>query len=319
MGKNIKNVVYYQTFYEGSKMTLSLKKSDKDEFLYIQKNLILFTNKKFKIYDKFKTIQDIIDFTQDDIHHGILPIREKMYSLDNIQDFCNQRDILEKEQKNIVTSWSTAYLDDFYILKHLKENTILLTGDEQKLYGVIGISGGLDEFFSEQTLPILIKTTLLPFKNQIVYDGFFSYHNISFGGNIRRRLKQAYTEIKGENGIITQPKENVFLGALESNQPDDEAIKFFIKRALKENRFPSQAWELASKSHENRLLFEHEYAKIFAKYQIDALKRHDEIQSMYYAAYRSCIIGVSDNKKSLTAFCIQHFPKISDYVYIFKA
>jgi hypothetical protein len=300
-------------------MTLSLKQAGKDEFLYIQKNLILFTNKKFKIYDKFKTIQDLIDFTQDDIHYGILPIREKMYRLDNIQDFCNQNDILEKEQKNIVTNWSAAYFDDFYILRHLKENTILLTGNEQKLYGVVGISSGLDEFFLEQALPILIKTTLLPFKNQIVYDGFFTYHNISFGGNIRRRLKQAYTEIKGENGIITQPKENVFLRDLESSQPDDETIKFFVKRDLKENRFPSKAWELANKNKQNRLLFEQEYAKIFAKYQINALKRHDEIQSMYYAAYRSCIIGVSDNKKSLMAFCIQHFPKISDYVYFFKA
>ena len=188
-----------------------------------------------------------------------------------------------------------------------------------KSHYLVGISGGLDEFFPEQTLPMLVNITLLPFKEQIVYDGFFSYHKIHFGGNITKRLKQVYSEIKGEEGIITQPGKNIFLGDLEPNKPDDEAIKYFIKQELKKNHFPSKAWSLAKKNTENRLLFEHEYARIFAKYQIDALKNHDEIKPMYYAAYRSCIIGVADSKKSLLAFCIQHFPKISDYVYIFKA
>jgi hypothetical protein len=126
-------------------MTLSLKNSDKDEFLCIQKNLMLFTNKKFKIYDKFKTVQDLLDFSQDDIQHGILPIRNKMYDASNIKAFCEQNDLLDKDQQSIVKSWSMAYTDDFYIIKHLKDSTILLTGNEKKLYGVVGISGGLDD------------------------------------------------------------------------------------------------------------------------------------------------------------------------------
>jgi hypothetical protein len=230
-----------------------------------------------------------------------------------------KNDVIDSIQKTLIKSWSMAYADDFYIVRHLKDNTILLTGNEEKLYGVVGISGGLDEFFPDQALPIVIRTTLLPFKQQIVYDGFFTIHPIHFGGNITRRLKQVYTTIKGEKGIILQPEENILLSELEPNKPDHEAIKFFIKQELKKNRFPSKAWSLANKNPENRLLFEHEYARIFAKYQIDALKNYNEIRSMYYAAYRSCIIGVSDNKKSLLAFCAQHFPEISSYVYIFKA
>jgi hypothetical protein len=85
-------------------MTLSLKKSDRDEFLYIQKNLILFTNKKFEIYDKFKSISDLMDVSQDDIQKGILSIRKKMYDAKNIKDFCEKSDVLDKEQKTIVSS-----------------------------------------------------------------------------------------------------------------------------------------------------------------------------------------------------------------------
>lgn len=163
-------------------MALSLNNSDRNEFLSIQKNLILFTNKKFKIYDKFKTIRDLIDFTQDDIKHGILPIRVKMYDAANIRDFCNESDFLNPEQKVIAESWSAAYVDNFYIVRHLKNLTILLTGNENKLYGVLGISSGLDEFFPDQTLPMLIGTTLLPFKKKIVYDGFFLIIKFNLGG-----------------------------------------------------------------------------------------------------------------------------------------
>jgi hypothetical protein len=300
-------------------MALSLNKFDRDEFLYIQKQLILFTNEKFKIYDKFKTLKDIVNLSREDIEQGILPIRKEMYDASHIQDFCEKNNVIEPIQKTLVKSWSMAYTDDFYIVRHLKDSTLLLTGNEKKLYRVVGISNGLNEFFPDQALPIVIRTTLLPFKQQIVYDGFFSFHPIYFGGNITKRLKQVYTDIKGEKGVILQPEENIFLGDLEPRKPDGEAIKFFIKQELKSNHFPSKAWELANKSPKNRLLFEHEYARIFAKYQVDALKNYNEIKSMYYAAYRSCIIGVSDNKKSLLAFCVQHFPEISRYVYIFKA
>jgi hypothetical protein len=71
-------------------MELSLSEFDRDEFLHIQKHLILFTNKKFKIYDKFKTIKDISNLSKEDMEQGILPIRKKMYDVNTIQDFCEK-------------------------------------------------------------------------------------------------------------------------------------------------------------------------------------------------------------------------------------
>ncbi len=298
----------------------ALNDTDREEFLHLHKQLILFTNQKYRVYDKFKNPDNVnvSNLSQEDIQKGIFPLREKMYGTEHITDFSRQN-MLTDEQKIIARLWSDAYEEDFYIVKHLKDYTVLLTGNEKKLYGVVGISGGLDDFFPEPALPALIKTTLLPFKQKIIYDGFFSYRNVFFGGNITRQIKQVYSELKGEQGIIIEPAENIPIGDLEPNKPDEEAIKFFVKQELKKNRFPAKAWGLAKKNSENRLLFETEYARYFAKYQIDALKNHDEIKSMYYAAYRSCIIGVADNKKSLMIFCKQHYPGISHYVYIFKA
>jgi Domain of unknown function (DUF6398) len=52
-------------------------------------------------------------------------------------------------------------------------------------------------------LPRMIKTTLLPFKGRIVYDGLMSGYNVSFGPGIRRSLNEAYREAKAHRGIIT--------------------------------------------------------------------------------------------------------------------
>lgn len=216
-------------------------------------------------------------------------------------------------------TWSTVYSDDFYVIKHLQNETVLLTGNEKKLYGVLGISNGLDHFFPDSYLPILIKTKLIPFKERIIYDGFFASYNVQFGGNITRRLKQIYSEIKGEQGIISKPENNISLGDQNPCRDADDIIKFCVKQDLKSRSFPDKAWGLAKNSEENRLSFENEYAKYYAKYRKSSLKSHKEIKAMYYAMYRDCIVGVMETKKLLQEFCMRNYPDISKYFYIFKA
>jgi hypothetical protein len=53
---------------------LSLDDSERDEFLYLQKQLMLFTNMKFGIYNKFNTIDDLSLTKREEIEKGIMPI-----------------------------------------------------------------------------------------------------------------------------------------------------------------------------------------------------------------------------------------------------
>jgi len=298
---------------------LSLNDTDRDEFLYLQKHLMLFTNMKFGIYNKFKTIDDLSLPEQEKIQEGIMPIREKMYLAKNIDAFCEQSNKLSNEHVTIVKSWKYVYADDFFILRHLKNETILITKNEDKLYGVIGISGGLNDFFPSEALPIFINTKLLPFKGKIVCDGFFEYHSIHFGGNIRGNLTRTYNKIKGLQGIISKPEPNTFLSNVFSSKDDTEIIKYYIKQSLKEELFPEDAWQLAKKSDVNRWMFEQEYAKYFAKFEKSSHKRYSEIKPMQYAMYRACVIGVAETKNALLEFCNKHYPSIAQYIYVFKA
>ena len=80
------------------------------------------TRNSLKSFDKwkFKKIEDVSNFTQDDIQKGVLPIRQKMYQAEHIADFCAQNQILSPEQKSVIHAWEMAYTDDFYIIKYLK-------------------------------------------------------------------------------------------------------------------------------------------------------------------------------------------------------
>lgn len=297
---------------------LSLNESDRDEFLFLQKSLILFTNAQMGICNKFKTIEDLNLEDHKDIADGIMPIREKMYDERNLEVFCGAEKTLNEQQIKIVKSWQAVYADDFFIIKHLKDQTVLMTKKEDKLYGVVGISGGLDLFFQNERLPILIHTKLLPFKGKIVYDGFFGYHNIQFGSNIKKDLITVYNRIKGAQGIISQSDESACLENLTTRKDEAELIQYYVKQSLKDGFFPQKAWQLVNNSEDNRAVFEHEYAKYFSKYQKSSLANCKEIKAMHYAMYRDCVIGVSETKKALIAFCHKHYPELERYIYIFK-
>ena len=49
----------------------------------------------------------------------------------------------------------------------------------------------------------MVKTTLLPFKGRIVYDGTVENYNITFGAGVRRRFNDSYKEAKARFGIVT--------------------------------------------------------------------------------------------------------------------
>ena len=69
-------------------------------------------------------------------------------------------------------------------------------------YGVVALFDPFEAVVGPY-LPRMIKTTLLPFKGRIVYDGLVTGYNVTFGGGIKRRLNEDYKEAKALHGIIT--------------------------------------------------------------------------------------------------------------------
>jgi hypothetical protein len=107
------------------------------------------------------------------------------------------------EELAIVASWHHRVINDFYIFRHLKGYSVFLAAKEpQHLYGVVGLLESFEEVARGHPLPVLVKAVLLPFKNQITYDGLLSAYNVYFGSGIRGDLNQTYKRLKARDGII---------------------------------------------------------------------------------------------------------------------
>ena len=103
----------------------------------------------------------------------------------------------------IVRSWKHLVCGTFYAFRQLTNYMVFLSATEPIVaYGVVALTDPFEELLGPD-LPRMIKTTLLPFKGRIIYDGLMSGYNVSFGPGIRRSLNEGYKEARAHRGIIT--------------------------------------------------------------------------------------------------------------------
>ena len=124
--------------------------------------------------------------------------------LDLIQIFAEENPAhLSDDELAIVRSWRHLVAGKFYIFRELKKYTVFLAAEgPTTVYGVLALSQPFEELIGP-SLPVLVQTVLLPFKDQIVYDGLLNSYRISFGPGIRRSLNESFKEAKSQQGIVT--------------------------------------------------------------------------------------------------------------------
>ncbi len=103
----------------------------------------------------------------------------------------------------VVASWRYRRAGSFYIVRALKKYTVFLSEDTPpQAYGVLGLSTPIEEL-ARGPLPVLAQTVLLPFEDQIIYDGLLQWYAVVFGPGIRARLNTEYRNAQEREGIIT--------------------------------------------------------------------------------------------------------------------
>jgi hypothetical protein len=98
----------------------------------------------------------------------------------------------------------------------------------------------------------MIKTTLLPFKGRIVYDGIIMGYNVSFGPGIKRSLNEGYKEAKAGTGIITTlpPPAVSLLAVAKDDSAGKRAAKAPKKSSKKTEASGSSAAAAARAAHD---------------------------------------------------------------------
>jgi hypothetical protein len=199
---------------------MKLTTKEADLFFELTWSLQFFVNTKLNIIPDIQSCKDYTDLPQEDKYK----VRETMYDQpDLIDDYISQNpDQFDDEKLKIVKQWQHFIRGQFYIERFLKSHAIFI--GEDKVYGVLGLYQGFDEFFHKSHLPICIKTVLLPFQGKIVYDGLMQGYNVFFGSGIKSSLKEEYMKAKQNGRIIT---------ALEDVQ---DKQKTAAKKSLKQSK-----------------------------------------------------------------------------------
>ena len=132
-------------------------------------------------------------------------IRQALWSDNQLRgDFIEQNTAnLSDEDLMIVASWNYRRAGKFFVLRHLKSHSIFIDDrSPAQVYAVHGLYSPLAEVVGPY-LPVLIEAVLLPFGDQIVYDGIVAPYNVTFGSGIRGNLNDLYRDAKERAAIIT--------------------------------------------------------------------------------------------------------------------
>lgn len=196
---------------------MKLSKQDADLFFQLMWSLQFYVNDKFNIIPDVTSIENYIDLAQEDK----IIVREKLFDHPNLinEYIALNPDGLDKDKLLIIKGWKSFVKGEFHIERYLKNYAIFIGA--KKVYAVVALYEGFDEMIHKSYLPLYTKAILLPFKSQIIYDGLMQSYNMSFGGGIKRSLKETYMTAKQNDRIITSLEENNVTIKKEETQTKD--------------------------------------------------------------------------------------------------
>ena len=205
---------------------MKLSPADVTLFYKLMWPLQFYVNQKLNILPNIDSVEA---YAKDYDSEARLPVRNALYEKAELIDaFVGENPAdLTGDELAIVWRWKSFVAGDFYIERFLKQGAIVInTGEPARVYLVLGLRDSLEDMFEYyQQPPILVKTVLLPFKGQIIYDGLFQPYSIFFGGGIKGNLKEIYMAAKQNQRIIA------------TLEPDRQA-----KEHEKARRKPSADW-----------------------------------------------------------------------------
>ena len=170
--------------------------SEEDAALYYKLwlPLIDYVNHKNKIFSDIK-----VDTKSNNLDpHKVKKIADKLWDdVSVIDDYLSKhKDTLPEEHKMIISSWKRRISGEFIIERHLKKGSMFIFLDNDEVYKVSGITTSWKDMFGYRPLPVILKATLMSFKEVIISDGLVIPYDIVVGHNIAEGIKKTYLEAK---------------------------------------------------------------------------------------------------------------------------
>ena len=177
---------------------VKLSKKDADLFFELMFPLQLYVNQTQQI---FPEVQSLADYVALDTQSQKM-VRDELWKNPALiaQYVAENPNQLSPAHLAIVASWQSFFKERFIVERYLKKYAIFIGNDQ--VYGVLGLHSSFDEMIPKAALPVFVETVLLPFGDDIVYDGLMTGGNILIGRNMALGFKETYMEAKREGKLI---------------------------------------------------------------------------------------------------------------------
>lgn len=290
---------------------MRLSEEDVTLFYKLYPALLVYVNAEQGILSQISTTDELMSQPVEER----VRVRDQLYeNIALIDSFANDNPFgFTSEELEIVRSWKHFIRDRFYLFRYLKKYSIFLSsGSPPKAYGVLSISDRLKDLFPY--VPVLVETVLLPFKGQIVYDGYVGAFRISFGGGIRRSFKEAYDEAKATYGIIsTLPFETV-----RKEQTDEAKLKYYLKSERNREYYREETQDLIHKNRNLMVLYHQEMGKSYARTYGKRL-REIGLSDAWFGILEGLIVASGKTKENLQSTVETIVPsQKEEFVYFFR-
>lgn len=285
--------------------------------------LSFWVNEKKKLVPDFSSPEDFFDIEGQDRHN----LLEVAFGNDGkyIDDFVrkNPYDLPENDLQ-LVAQWKHAVSGRFILLQHKREHSLLYAFDEdtQKNFDgeavVLGFKSlvtPFEHFFPKNTLPIVIITRLLPWKDCITYDTVFGNLNIHLGSGIKRSLKESSGEAIAKYGVVTSLP---FDPNRVERDEDQELLKHYLSTATNRAAYSEEINILLRNRNDLYGLYYSEMGRAHARYHKKLLK-HIGVKGLWYACASETILASAKKEKDLHAQMKALYPQLApDSYHVFK-
>ncbi len=129
--------------------------------------------------------------------------RETLFEDEDIIDeyISSNFDHLTTDQIKILVGFKKKIRSSFIIFKCLTNYAIFIDTKDNRFYAVKALGDSFDKFFNN--FPVSISTTLIPFKDKIIYDGFIKSSGVYYGRNMTETMNEDYKKAKHNKKILT--------------------------------------------------------------------------------------------------------------------
>ena len=179
---------------------MTLTETEYKEFLKIHLGLLFFVGQQKKVFPANTTFKKFVDL---DLNIKF-KCRELLWEDENLLDeyIASNFDHLTNDQIEILEGFKRKIRSTFVIFKCLKNHAIFIDTKDNKFYAVKALSNTFEDFF--EYFPVNISTTLIPFRNKIIYDGFIQSPEVYYGPNMTATMADDYKKAKRYKAILTR-------------------------------------------------------------------------------------------------------------------